>query len=305
MGAHDFRCSFTPLTAVLFTFPSRYWFTIGRQEVFSLGRWSARIRAAFHVCRATQDTARGLAGFRPRGSHPLWRGVPAAWPSRRGPTPRSYQPPGASAGVWAVPLSLAATGGIAIRFLFLRLLRCFTSAGLAPRGLSGRAVGRHYSARVTPFGHPRIKARSPLPGAYRSLPRPSSPPGAKASIMRPIRSPPPRAGRPRRGPARAGAVPHNLSLPHHLTIAASARLSKNRAGAPPEGARRRETLPPPTGGAALGLTGLEPVTPRLSSACSDQLSYRPGLGAALEAAGLEPATPCLQSRRSATELCPL
>lgn len=28
----------------------------------------------------------------------------------------------------------------------------------------------------------------------------------------------------------------------------------------------------------MGLTGLEPVTPRLSSACSNQLSYRPGLG---------------------------
>lgn len=28
----------------------------------------------------------------------------------------------------------------------------------------------------------------------------------------------------------------------------------------------------------VGLTGLEPVTPRLSSACSNQLSYRPGFG---------------------------
>ena len=28
----------------------------------------------------------------------------------------------------------------------------------------------------------------------------------------------------------------------------------------------------------VGLTGLAPVTPRLSSACSNQLSYRPGLG---------------------------
>lgn len=28
----------------------------------------------------------------------------------------------------------------------------------------------------------------------------------------------------------------------------------------------------------MGLTGLEPVTPRLSSACSNQLSYRPGFG---------------------------
>ena len=28
----------------------------------------------------------------------------------------------------------------------------------------------------------------------------------------------------------------------------------------------------------MGLTGLEPVTPRLSSACSNQLSYRPVTG---------------------------
>ena len=31
----------------------------------------------------------------------------------------------------------------------------------------------------------------------------------------------------------------------------------------------------------LGLTGLEPVTLRLSSACSNQLSYRPVLGCAV------------------------
>jgi hypothetical protein len=30
----------------------------------------------------------------------------------------------------------------------------------------------------------------------------------------------------------------------------------------------------------VGLTGLEPVTLRLSSACSNQLSYRPGMAAA-------------------------
>ena len=36
----------------------------------------------------------------------------------------------------------------------------------------------------------------------------------------------------------------------------------------------RRSLPPSQG---LGLTGLEPVTLRLSSACSNQLSYRPGV----------------------------
>ena len=34
---------------------------------------------------------------------------------------------------------------------------------------------------VAPFGYPRIKACSRLPVAFRSVPRPSSPPGAKAS----------------------------------------------------------------------------------------------------------------------------
>ena len=38
---------------MLFTFPSRYWFTIGRQVVFSLVRWSSRIPAGFHVSRCT------------------------------------------------------------------------------------------------------------------------------------------------------------------------------------------------------------------------------------------------------------
>ena len=41
---------------VLFTFPSRYWYTIGLTGVFSLAGWSRRIRAGFLVSRATQDT---------------------------------------------------------------------------------------------------------------------------------------------------------------------------------------------------------------------------------------------------------
>ena len=44
--------------------------------------------------------------------------------------------------VWAGPLSLAATRGIADCFLFLRVLRCFTSPGLPPATMySSRAVG--------------------------------------------------------------------------------------------------------------------------------------------------------------------
>ena len=54
---------------------------------------------------------------------------------------------------------------------------------------------------VAPFGDPRINGRSPLPSAYRSVPRPSSPLGAKASTRCPSRptiahaQPPARAAR--------------------------------------------------------------------------------------------------------------
>src|SRR5262249_34365415 len=50
-----FRYYFIPLTGVLFTFPSRYLFTIGRERVFSLGRWSSQLPAGFHVSRGTRE----------------------------------------------------------------------------------------------------------------------------------------------------------------------------------------------------------------------------------------------------------
>src|SRR6185436_2177923 len=54
-----FQVLFHSPPGVLFTFPSRYWFTIGRQRVFSLGGWSLRIPAGFHVSRGTWVRAQG------------------------------------------------------------------------------------------------------------------------------------------------------------------------------------------------------------------------------------------------------
>ena len=51
-----FQVLFTPLFRVLFTFPSRYWFTIGLSGVFSLARWCWQLQSAFHRHRPTQDT---------------------------------------------------------------------------------------------------------------------------------------------------------------------------------------------------------------------------------------------------------
>ncbi|PJS61715.1 serine acetyltransferase, partial [Vibrio cholerae] len=47
MYVHGFRFYFTPLTGVLFAFPSRYWFTIGQSGVFSLGGWSPHIQTGY------------------------------------------------------------------------------------------------------------------------------------------------------------------------------------------------------------------------------------------------------------------
>jgi hypothetical protein len=55
---------------VLFTFPSRYWFTIGRRHVFSLGRWSSRFPAGFHVSRGTQEPDRRASLLSPTGLSP-------------------------------------------------------------------------------------------------------------------------------------------------------------------------------------------------------------------------------------------
>ena len=85
--------------------------------------------------------------------------------------------------VWALPRSLATTGGIIIYFLFLGVLRCFCSPRL-PLYISC-TDNRPSACWVVPFGNPGIKGYLLLPQAYRSLSRPSSPPRAKASTRRP------------------------------------------------------------------------------------------------------------------------
>ena len=73
------------------------------------------------------------------------------------------------------------------RFLFLRVLRCFSSPGIALKPYFIQTpVTPHYQGRVSPLGHPRIRASLPLPEAFRSLARPSSPSGTKAFTMRPL-----------------------------------------------------------------------------------------------------------------------
>ena len=56
MRAHGFRVSFTPLSGVLFTFPSRYSCAIGLPGVLSLGGWCRLLRTGLLRPRPTQGT---------------------------------------------------------------------------------------------------------------------------------------------------------------------------------------------------------------------------------------------------------
>ena len=58
--------------------------------------------------------------------------------------------------VWADPRSLATTSGVAICFLFLRLLRCFNSPGWPRQPMNSAADRRGLPGGVAPFGDPRI-----------------------------------------------------------------------------------------------------------------------------------------------------
>ena len=117
MKATGFRYYFTPLIGVLFTFPSRYWFAIGLPGVFSLAGWSRRIRAELLVLRVTQDYTRPHSASI-TGLSPSMVELSRSFFSLSAYHVVVLQPRlcVATQPVWALPRSLATTGGITILF---------------------------------------------------------------------------------------------------------------------------------------------------------------------------------------------
>src|SRR5438874_7225182 len=65
-----FQVLFHSPPGVLFTFPSRYWFTIGRQGVLSLRGWSPQIHTGFPGSRATREHHAEVGWLSPTGLLP-------------------------------------------------------------------------------------------------------------------------------------------------------------------------------------------------------------------------------------------
>src|SRR3989441_1552296 len=124
------RYCFTPLAGVLFTFPSRYWFTIGCQGVFSLIRWSGRIHAEFHLHRITWDTPGGLRTSLTRLSRSLatLSKVLSSSSASRVEVPQPREDKSSRFRLFRFRSPLLTES---LRFLFLGLLRCFTSPRFA------------------------------------------------------------------------------------------------------------------------------------------------------------------------------
>ena len=134
MQAHGFRVSFTPLSAVLFTFPSRYSSTIGLPGVLSLGGWCRQIRTGLLRPRPTQGTGWVRASFA-YGAVTLC-GAPfqASSATDASSVSPALQPRARlnARGLGWPPFARRYSGGHCC-FPLLRLLRCFSSAGSPPQ----------------------------------------------------------------------------------------------------------------------------------------------------------------------------
>ena len=184
-----FQVLFHSPPGVLFTFPSRYWFTIGLWRVFSLGGWSRQIHTGFHVSRATRVSYGRLTDLNYgaitlcgppflNGSSISKLGNSLALCSQpvRSHNPRDATPACLHAtGLGWSPFARRYLGNHGC-FLFQEVLRCFSSLRWPPQAyVFSKRMTRHDSRRVFPFGDRRVYGCLHLTDAYRSLPRPSSP----------------------------------------------------------------------------------------------------------------------------------
>jgi hypothetical protein len=159
---------------------------IGHWVVFRLTRWSWQIRTGFLGPRATRDTSTERRNaLRLRDLHPLWSGLQTCSPIRPHLAPavrqnrhvKSHNPDHATPAGYHTWTGLAPSAFARhysrnhCCFLFLRVLRCFTS----PRSLQTAYV---FSCRscgmmphgVSPFGNPGLNVRLSTPPGLSQIP---------------------------------------------------------------------------------------------------------------------------------------
>ena len=280
---------------MLFTFPSRYWFTIGHRVVLSLRRWASQIHTGFHVTRATWEHVKEVDCLSLTGLSPSMARL-IQTDSARQPFcnfPRApYFPQVMSRNptnttdmayhvlmVWAGPRSLATTSGVAFLLYFPPGTKMFQFPGLASLTYEFSQRSPGFARRGFPIRRSTGSLHSSKPwliaGSYvlHRLSVPRHPPHALNSLVKkdfdPIRS---RTRTSREFPG--------LELVVFLRARCFPRIQLSKIGAALVAAKKlfarpsRERLPgpPPNGGDDRDRTdGLRLAKPALS-----QLSYIPG-----------------------------
>ena len=250
MRAHGFRVSFTPLSGVLFTFPSRYSCAIGLPGVLSLGGWCRRIRTGLLRPRPTQGTGKVGARSGYGAVTPCGPPFQACSPTRSSSFAPALQPRARldARGLGWPPFARRYSGGHSC-FPLLRLLGCFGSSGSPP--LKGDAMPAH-------GGLPHSDTRGSM--AARASPRTF----AACRVL-------PRLREPRHPPCALARfslslVTRRIAAPRSLVC----RLVFVSAFTSHPVKEPRRTRP-----ASVENVGLEPTTPGLQSRCSSRLSQSP------------------------------
>ena len=172
-----FQVLFHSPPGVLFTFPSRYCFSIGHQVVFRLGGWSPRVPCGFLVSAGTLDSGR-----RPTisltGLSPSMAGLPIPFCYRVAYVSPVLTPHILLSAVWPLSLSLAATHEISFDFSSsgyldvslprvprARLCIHLTLCGSSPQGLPHSDIrgSRLICSSPRLFAAYRVLHRLPVP----------------------------------------------------------------------------------------------------------------------------------------------
>jgi hypothetical protein len=324
LEAHGFRICFTPLVGVLFTIPSRYWFTIGRWSYLALGGgppsfppnvtcWAVLTLPDHWWCIVVAYGTLTRSGLPFQHSsadvHPSQRGLGNALHLDR-TTPQRQRLP-ARTPLWfglcpvRSPLLRASS-------LFLGVLRCFSSPGslpdkrvTRPSRRVGCPIRRSLDHRL-PAPPQSISSRGHV---LHRRPAPRHPPCAHHSGLpampsdHPARLVPRRDNEPSR-PSPSFCLGRRIDRDGTLVAPPPGRTAGGRClipySHPPVGPGEPISIVPfrCQGASAGGAAGARTPNLRRARAALSQLSYDPNLTRPVGAPGLEPGTSALSGPRS-------
>ncbi len=177
-----FQVLFHSPPGVLFTFPSQYYALSVTKEYLAL-RGGPRLFPQGSTCLVVLWILLAVIRFRVRGFHSLWLAFPKPF-CYLFTIPYAVRTPDCTqSGLGSFPFARRYLGNH-FCFLFLRLLRCFSSPGSLYMAMYSPYSDWSSSSRVSPFRNRRVNGYLLLTVAYRSLSRLSSALSAKASTLR-------------------------------------------------------------------------------------------------------------------------